>query len=78
MNVFDYGTPEFRFQPPGPRDEPRTIARCIDLNCGGEIYVGDEVVRFTDGLVHEHCEVSYLRKKYVIDCGIIAADGSLS
>lgn len=37
MSVFD------RFQPP---DEPQVVGQCAQ--CGGEIYVGDEVKRIND------------------------------
>lgn len=36
-----------RFQPPGPRDEPRVSAYCAW--CGGEIYVGEPVTTYANG-----------------------------
>lgn len=70
------GTPEYRFAPPGPRDEPRVVKWCE--KCGDAIYAGDEVVRLNDGeIVCEACEIAYLRMMHVDKRGVIAADGTL-
>lgn len=56
-----------RFQPPTLRDEPRVNARCAW--CGGEIYVGDEIVRYKSGdRTHgEICESEYVMAELGIE-----------
>ncbi|MFD1267591.1 hypothetical protein ACFQ3Y_09175 [Paenibacillus motobuensis] len=69
------GTPEYRFAPPGPRDEPKVVGECAW--CGGAIYEGDEVayVSEVEKIVHEECEVPLLQREFVVTRGIIGADG---
>ncbi|OMC96224.1 hypothetical protein MKX34_23955 [Paenibacillus sp. FSL R5-0636] len=49
-----------RFQPP---TEPRVSANCT--YCGGEIYVGDELIRYMNGdATHEgDCENGYVAEE---------------
>lgn len=69
-------TPEYRFAPPGSRDEPPTVAECAW--CGREIYAGDEVARSVDDdVMHDGCMAEYLRAYYVTYRGVIGADGTI-
>lgn len=67
------GTPEYRFEPPGLRDEPRPLVICAE--CSEHIREGDEVARTCDNdYVHDGCLSSYLRYVYVSERGVIGAD----
>lgn len=69
-------TPEHRFAPPGPRDEPPTVAECAW--CGREIYAGDEVSDISDyGRVHRDCEYGVIEAIVVRERGVIGADGTI-
>ncbi len=73
MSVLD------RFQPPGPRDEPRISAYCAW--CGGEIYVGDGVTSVYDPepiLVHAACEHAWIECNVVHERGIAGENGEVT
>ncbi|MNV42938.1 hypothetical protein D3C71_1346380 [compost metagenome] len=67
-----------RFQPPGPRDEPRTIRICSW--CGGEIYVGDTVTKVYVhyAVLHSECEYGWIDSVVIKERGVIDADGDLT
>ncbi|MNW62115.1 hypothetical protein D3C74_402250 [compost metagenome] len=69
-------TLEYRFAPPGPRDEPITVAECTW--CGREIYAGDEVTHINNyGRVHRECEYGVIEALIVRERGVIGADGTI-
>lgn len=67
-----------RFAPP---DEPRQVATCAQ--CGGEIYVGDDVSRIDDGggFVHNghfsECAEEYAKDRVYDRSGAIDANGDV-
>lgn len=70
------GTPEYRFAPPGPRDEPQIAAECAW--CGREIYEGNEVTHINNyGRVHRDCECGVIEAIIVRERGVIGADGTV-
>ncbi|MNT58841.1 hypothetical protein D3C72_1963050 [compost metagenome] len=71
--------PDFdRFQPPGPRDERRTIRICAW--CGGDIYVGDTVtsVYAYNAVLHSECEYAWIESSVIKERGVIDSDGDLT
>lgn len=70
------GTPEYRFAPPGPRDEAEEVATCGW--CGYEINVGDTATEFYEySRVHSECEHAFIESIVIKERGTINADGSL-
>ncbi|GAA0373105.1 hypothetical protein [Paenibacillus motobuensis] len=71
------GTPEYRFTPPGPRDEPKVVGECAW--CGGEIYEGDEVTEMYTHYhtVHADCEHAYIESCTIKERGVVGADGTI-
>jgi|GEM_PF-3062207 len=72
------GTPEYRFAPPGPRDEPRVVCYCAW--CGGEIYEGDTVTTVSDladNPIHDRCEFAWVESCVIKERGVIGADGTI-
>lgn len=66
------GTPEYRFAPPGSRDEPRPLVLCA--HCDEYICEGEEAARtHEDEYVHDECMAEYLWERYVRECGVIGA-----
>lgn len=74
--MFNDGTPEYRFAPPGPRDEPRPLVFCA--HCDEYICEGEEVALDYEGdYVHDACLAYHLRERYVKERGVIGADGTI-
>lgn len=57
-------------------DEPPVVAECV--HCAGEIRVGDEVARSTEGdVVHADCWDAFATKIYRDVIGIITIRGEI-